>query len=74
MENIQYIKLLAFTGIKIHQCTFLILTSRITHTVVLDDPFDDPVGLEVPPKSPEPTKDLTEVLSLLLILNRCTSN
>jgi hypothetical protein len=52
----------------------MILICRITHTVVLDDPYDDPVGLEVPPKSPEPTKDLTEVLSLLLILDRCISN
>lgn len=52
----------------------MILIFRITHTVVLDDPFDDPAGLEVPPKSPEPTKDLTEVLSLLLIYNHCTSN
>ena len=50
----------------------MILIFRITHTVVLDDPFDDPAGLEVPPKSPEPTKDLTEVLSLLLIHNHCT--
>nr|CAG4650293.1 EOG090X0971 [Sida crystallina] len=33
---------------------------RITHTVVLDDPFDDPAGLEIPPLSPEPTKDMTE--------------
>ena len=49
----------------------MILIFRITHTVVLDDPFDDPAGLEVPPKSPEPTKDLTEVLSLLLILLLC---
>ena len=27
---------------------------RITHTVVLDDPFDDPSGLEIPPASPVP--------------------
>nr|CAG4645642.1 EOG090X0971 [Lynceus sp. MCZ IZ 141354] len=33
---------------------------RITHTVVLDDPFDDPAGLEVPPMSPEPTKEILE--------------
>ena len=26
--------------------------SRIRHTYVLDDPFDDPPGLEVPPSSP----------------------
>ena len=30
---------------------------RITHMVVLEDPFEDPVGLEIPP-SPEPTKEL----------------
>ncbi|KPI41284.1 Peptidyl-prolyl cis-trans isomerase-like 4 [Cyphellophora attinorum] len=29
---------------------------RIRHTVVLDDPFDDPAGLEVPDQSPVPTK------------------
>lgn len=28
---------------------------RICHTVVLDDPFDDPPGLEAPGASPEPT-------------------
>ena len=29
---------------------------RIRHTVVLDDPFDDPPGLIVPPESPLPSK------------------
>ncbi|GAA6110268.1 peptidyl-prolyl cis-trans isomerase-like 4, partial [Tachysurus ichikawai] len=29
---------------------------RINHTVILDDPFDDPPGLPVPDRSPEPTK------------------
>lgn len=29
---------------------------RINHTVILDDPFDDPAGLPVPDRSPEPTK------------------
>uniref|UniRef100_H3BA83 Peptidyl-prolyl cis-trans isomerase n=1 Tax=Latimeria chalumnae TaxID=7897 RepID=H3BA83_LATCH len=29
---------------------------RINHTVILDDPFDDPAGLLVPDRSPEPTK------------------
>ncbi|GAA6006944.1 PPIL4 family peptidylprolyl isomerase [Rhodotorula paludigena] len=28
---------------------------RIRHVVVLDDPFDDPEGLEIPPNSPVPT-------------------
>ncbi|XP_065918341.1 peptidyl-prolyl cis-trans isomerase sig-7-like [Dysidea avara] len=27
---------------------------RILHTIILDDPLDDPKGLEVPDKSPEP--------------------
>lgn len=31
---------------------------RITHMVVVEDPFEDPDGLEVPPKSPEPTEEL----------------
>ncbi|KAG1928854.1 peptidyl-prolyl cis-trans isomerase-like [Pimephales promelas] len=30
---------------------------RINHTVILDDPFDDPPGLPVPDRSPEPTKE-----------------
>ncbi|XP_041831797.1 peptidyl-prolyl cis-trans isomerase-like 4 [Melanotaenia boesemani] len=30
---------------------------RINHTVVLDDPFDDPPDLPVPDRSPEPTKE-----------------
>jgi peptidyl-prolyl cis-trans isomerase-like 4 len=29
---------------------------RIRHTVILDDPFDDPPGLVAPDKSPPPTK------------------
>ncbi|KAE8548517.1 hypothetical protein EYB25_008895 [Talaromyces marneffei] len=29
---------------------------RIRHTVILDDPYDDPPGLEVPPESPLPSK------------------
>ncbi|KAG7331794.1 hypothetical protein KOW79_005763 [Hemibagrus wyckioides] len=29
---------------------------RINHTVILDDPFDDPPDLPVPDRSPEPTK------------------
>ena len=31
---------------------------RITHTVVLDDPFDDPNGLEIPPGSPVPDPEM----------------
>nr|XP_061806850.1 peptidyl-prolyl cis-trans isomerase-like 4 [Nerophis lumbriciformis] len=30
---------------------------RINHTVILDDPFDDPLDLPVPDRSPEPTKE-----------------
>eukprot|EP00743_Colponemidia_sp_Colp-15_P004025 GILK01004339.1.p1 GENE.GILK01004339.1~~GILK01004339.1.p1 ORF type:complete len:495 (-),score=83.96 GILK01004339.1:158-1564(-) len=33
------------------------LDIRIRHTIVLDDPFDDPAGLEIPPNSPEPVHD-----------------
>nr|CAG4636317.1 EOG090X0971 [Eubosmina coregoni]SVE69908.1 EOG090X0971 [Eubosmina coregoni] len=33
---------------------------RITHTVILDDPFPDPVGLRIPCESPEPTRDMVE--------------
>ncbi|KAK7601756.1 hypothetical protein V9T40_009197 [Parthenolecanium corni] len=31
---------------------------RITHTVVLDDPFDEIDGLYLPPSSPEPSDDI----------------
>ncbi|XP_048344919.1 peptidyl-prolyl cis-trans isomerase-like 4 isoform X2 [Sphaerodactylus townsendi] len=30
---------------------------RINHTVIIDDPFDDPSGLAMPDRSPEPTKE-----------------
>jgi len=30
---------------------------RIKHTVILDDPFDDPEGLPIPDRSPEPTRE-----------------
>ncbi|KAL0967353.1 hypothetical protein UPYG_G00251180 [Umbra pygmaea] len=30
---------------------------RINHTVILEDPFDDPTDLPVPERSPEPTKE-----------------
>lgn len=33
---------------------------RITHTVVLHDPYDDPNGLEIPDASPVPTKEMLE--------------
>ncbi|TKR64178.1 hypothetical protein L596_024758 [Steinernema carpocapsae] len=31
---------------------------RISHTIVLDDPFDDPPRLEIPSRSPSPTLEL----------------
>lgn len=34
---------------------------RINHTVILDDPFDDPPGLPVLARSPEPTKEQLDV-------------
>ncbi|XP_037101215.1 peptidyl-prolyl cis-trans isomerase-like 4 isoform X1 [Syngnathus acus] len=30
---------------------------RINHTVILDDPFDDPADLPVPDRSPDPTRE-----------------
>nr|CAG4637158.1 EOG090X0971 [Ceriodaphnia reticulata]SVE73046.1 EOG090X0971 [Ceriodaphnia reticulata] len=33
---------------------------RITHTVILDDPFPDPPGLEIPINSPEPSKEMLD--------------
>ncbi|XP_046405798.1 peptidyl-prolyl cis-trans isomerase-like 4 [Ischnura elegans] len=30
---------------------------RITHTIILEDPFDDPPNLTFPDRSPEPTKE-----------------
>jgi len=30
---------------------------RITHTIIIEDPFDDPKGLNVPDRSPSPTAD-----------------
>lgn len=33
---------------------------RITHTVILDDPYDDPKGLEVPDESPPPIREVFE--------------
>ena len=39
---------------------------RIKHTIILDDPFDDPEGLEVPDKSPLPTEEMLKVNILLV--------
>jgi hypothetical protein len=33
---------------------------RITHTVILHDPFDDPPGFEPRAESPEPTKGIKD--------------
>ncbi|KAH0945958.1 hypothetical protein HN011_008855 [Eciton burchellii] len=30
----------------------------ISHTVILEDPFDDPLGFMIPDRSPEPTKEV----------------
>ena len=37
------------------------MSNRITHTVILDDPFPDPPGLEFPIHSPEPSKEMLDV-------------
>ena len=34
---------------------------RISHTVILEDPYDDPKGLVIPDRSPEPTKEALTV-------------
>lgn len=34
---------------------------RINHTVILEDPFDDPPDLPVPERSPEPTREQLDV-------------
>jgi len=33
---------------------------RITHTIILYDPYDDPKGLAIPDRSPEPTQEQLE--------------
>ncbi|CAH1799286.1 unnamed protein product [Owenia fusiformis] len=33
---------------------------RIYHTIILDDPYDDPPALEIPPRSPSPTREMLE--------------
>lgn len=42
---------------------------RISHTIVLDDPFDDPKGLEIPDRSPLPTRECLEVSLKKLFVN-----
>jgi hypothetical protein len=48
--DMQYFGLEKWNGDQI-----VLLCFRITHTVILDDPFDDPHGLQVPDCSPEPS-------------------
>lgn len=38
---------------------------RISHTVILEDPYDDPKGLEIPDRSPSPTEEFLKVNNLL---------
>lgn len=40
---------------------------RISHTVILEDPFEDPEALVVPDRSPEPTKECLMVVVLPII-------
>jgi peptidyl-prolyl cis-trans isomerase-like 4 len=40
---------------------------RIRHTYVIDDPFEDPEGLKIPPSSPEPVKDSDRLLEEELV-------
>lgn len=42
---------------------------RINHTVILDDPFDDPPDLLIPDRSPEPTREQLDVSRVLWWLN-----
>lgn len=38
---------------------------RISHTVIVEDPYEDPEGLEIPDRSPEPTKEALMVRLLI---------
>ncbi|XP_013390811.1 peptidyl-prolyl cis-trans isomerase-like 4 [Lingula anatina] len=33
---------------------------RILHTIILDDPYPDPPGLEIPERSPEPSREMLD--------------
>lgn len=49
------------------------LNFRINHTVILDDPYDDPSGLVIPDRSPEPTKEQLDV-SGVVYMSICPFN
>ena len=49
-------------------CVIFIM-SRITHTVILDDPFPDPPDLDIPIHSPEPTKEILDVNIYFVLLS-----
>jgi len=40
---------------------------RVSHTVILEDPFEDPRGMEIPERSPSPNPQRMMVSSLSLI-------
>jgi len=40
------------------------LIYRIAHTIILDDPFEDPPRLKIPRRSPSPTIDIIKVFIL----------
>lgn len=48
-------------GMCCRKMILVISLNRITHTVILDDPFPDPPGLVIPIHSPEPTKEMLDV-------------
>lgn len=43
--------------------------NRITHTVILEDPFSDPDGLTIPDRSPEPPLEVLQVILFFLLFN-----
>lgn len=42
---------------------------RISHTVILEDPYDDPKGLVIPDRSPEPTQEVLTVIYCFFIIS-----
>ena len=41
---------------------------RVSHTVILEDPYDDPEGLVIPERSPDPTQEVLEVIRIFFFL------